>query len=205
MTTGSGFSFSAPGTCPSRQISALLARPRVGGSARCRRSRSVWMWRTSRSRNSGRRSCSCGDFEKLAALLQLVLALLRASRFTLSRARLPDGRAKMRILRAVDRARGCIPLRALLGVWCIDPGAANTSISVSPVVASSALPAVRTCATIAPDPSMPKWSFLHSRVPRPPCFTAAHSPSPTIESSVLSTIRWSGSSDGTRWNLTLRC
>ncbi len=42
--------------------------------------------------------------EKLAALLGLVLALLRASGFTLSRERLPDGRAKMRILRAIDRA-----------------------------------------------------------------------------------------------------
>ena len=59
--------------------------------------------------------------EKLAALLQLVLALLGASGFTLSRARLPDGRAKMRILRAVDRARGCIPLRALLRFLSLSP------------------------------------------------------------------------------------
>ena len=59
--------------------------------------------------------------EKLAALLQLVLALLGASGFTVSRARLPDGRAKMRILRAVDRARGCIPLRALLRFLSLSP------------------------------------------------------------------------------------
>ena len=59
--------------------------------------------------------------EKLAALLQLVLALLGASGFTLSRARLPDRRAKMRILRAVDRARGCIPLRALLRFLSLSP------------------------------------------------------------------------------------
>ena len=59
--------------------------------------------------------------EQLAALLQLVLALLGASGFTLSRARLPDGRAKMRILRAVDRARGCIPLRALLRFLSLSP------------------------------------------------------------------------------------
>jgi hypothetical protein len=52
--------------------------------------------------------------QKLAALLRLVLALLQASGFTLSRERLPDGRAKRRILRAVDQARACIPLRALL-------------------------------------------------------------------------------------------
>ncbi len=59
--------------------------------------------------------------QKLAALLRLVLALLRASGFTLSRERLPDGRAKMSILRAVDRARACIPLRALLRLLRLSP------------------------------------------------------------------------------------
>ncbi len=59
--------------------------------------------------------------QKLAALLRLVLALLRASRFTLWRERLPRGCDKMRILRAVDRARGCIPLRALLRVLGLSP------------------------------------------------------------------------------------
>ncbi len=59
--------------------------------------------------------------QKLAALLRLALALLQASGFTLSRERLPDGRAKMRILRAVDRARGCIPLRALLQFLRLSP------------------------------------------------------------------------------------
>jgi putative transposase len=43
--------------------------------------------------------------KKLAALLRLALALLRSSGFTLTHERLPDGRAKIRILRAVDRAR----------------------------------------------------------------------------------------------------
>ena len=59
--------------------------------------------------------------EKLATLLRLVLALLRASGFTLSRERLPDGRAKMRILRAIDRARACIQLRALLRFLSLSP------------------------------------------------------------------------------------
>ena len=59
--------------------------------------------------------------EKLAALLRLVLALLRASGFTLSRERLLDGRAKMRILHAIDRARACIPLRALLRFLQLSP------------------------------------------------------------------------------------
>jgi putative transposase len=51
---------------------------------------------------------------KLAALLRLALALLRSSGCTLTHERLPDGRAKIRILRAVDRARAFVPLRALL-------------------------------------------------------------------------------------------
>ena len=59
--------------------------------------------------------------QKLAALLQLVLALLRTSGLTLSRERLPDGRDKMRILRAVDRARACIPFRALLRLLRLSP------------------------------------------------------------------------------------
>src|SRR5215472_1725394 len=42
---------------------------------------------------------------KLRALLRLVLALLQTSGFRLSVARLPHGRDKLRILRAVDRAR----------------------------------------------------------------------------------------------------
>src|SRR5215472_9730015 len=41
---------------------------------------------------------------KLTALLRLALALLQASRFRLTLARLPNGRDKQRILRAVDRA-----------------------------------------------------------------------------------------------------
>src|SRR5206468_12050272 len=45
----------------------------------------------------------------LTALLRLVLALLRTSGFRLTGTRLPEGRAKMRILRAVDRAREYLP------------------------------------------------------------------------------------------------
>ena len=59
--------------------------------------------------------------QKLAALLRLALAVLRVSGFTLADERLPDGRAKRRILRAVDRARACIPLRALLRVLRLSP------------------------------------------------------------------------------------
>jgi len=57
------------------------------------------------------------------------------------------------------------------------------------VFASSALPSVRTSATITPDRSTPRWSFFQARLPRPPCLTAAHSPSPTMDSPVLPTMR----------------
>jgi putative transposase len=59
--------------------------------------------------------------EKLAVLLRLALALLRTSGFKLSGERLPDGHAKTRILRAVDRARECVPLRALLRFLRLSP------------------------------------------------------------------------------------
>ena len=52
--------------------------------------------------------------KKLTALLRLALGLLRCSGFELTHERLPDGRAKIRILRAVDLAREYVPLRAVL-------------------------------------------------------------------------------------------
>jgi putative transposase len=58
---------------------------------------------------------------KLRALLRLALALLQTSGFRLSVARLPDGRDKLRILRAVDRAREHLPLRALLRFLRVSP------------------------------------------------------------------------------------
>src|SRR5919106_4318508 len=59
--------------------------------------------------------------EKLAALLRLALALLHISGFRLSGERLPDGQAKLPILRAVDRARECIPFRAVLRFMRVSP------------------------------------------------------------------------------------
>ena len=52
--------------------------------------------------------------QKPAALLPLALALFQTSGFRLSDARLPDGQDKLRILRALDQARACVPLRAAL-------------------------------------------------------------------------------------------
>jgi hypothetical protein len=59
--------------------------------------------------------------KKLTALLRLALALLRSSGFTLTHERLPTGRGKIRILRAVERARACVPLRALLRFLQLSP------------------------------------------------------------------------------------
>src|SRR3989441_5730897 len=59
--------------------------------------------------------------EKLAALLRLALALVHTSGFRLSGERLPDGHAKLQILRAIDRARECIPLRAVLRFLRVSP------------------------------------------------------------------------------------
>jgi transposase InsO family protein len=59
--------------------------------------------------------------EKLAALLRLVLVVWRLSGFDLSHERLADGRNKMQLLRAVDRARAYIPLRALLQFLHVSP------------------------------------------------------------------------------------
>ena len=59
--------------------------------------------------------------QKLTALLHLAVALLRTSGFRFTGARLPEGRAKLRILRAVDRAREYLPLRAVLRFLRVSP------------------------------------------------------------------------------------
>src|SRR5262249_13991049 len=59
--------------------------------------------------------------KKLTALLRVALALLRSSGFTLTHERLPVGRDKIRILRAVDRARDLVPVRALLRFLRLSP------------------------------------------------------------------------------------
>ena len=59
--------------------------------------------------------------QKLAALLRLALVLLRVSGFTLAGERLPNGPDKLRILLAMDQARACIPLRALLRLLRLSP------------------------------------------------------------------------------------
>ena len=58
---------------------------------------------------------------KLTALLWLALALLRSSGFALRHERLPAGRAKIRVLRAVARGRKFVPLPALLRFLQLSP------------------------------------------------------------------------------------
>src|SRR5262245_64807032 len=57
----------------------------------------------------------------LTALLRLVVVLLRTAGFRLTLERLPDGRAKVRILRAIDRACPFVPLRVLLRFLRLSP------------------------------------------------------------------------------------
>ena len=64
--------------------------------------------------------------QKLSALLRLALALLRTSGFRLTGERLPDGRAKTQILRAVDRAREFLPLRAVMRFLRVSPSRFHT-------------------------------------------------------------------------------
>lgn len=52
--------------------------------------------------------------ERLVALLRLVVVLLKVSGFSLACARLPDGATKVSLLRAIDRSRSALPLRAVL-------------------------------------------------------------------------------------------
>ena len=59
--------------------------------------------------------------QKLAALLRLALVVRPRGERWLTGERLPDGPAKARMLRAVDRARTCLPLRGSLRfLWYID-------------------------------------------------------------------------------------
>ena len=54
--------------------------------------------------------------EWLVALFRLVVVLLKVSRFSLAGARLPDEATKVSLLRAIDRSRSVLPLRAVLRI-----------------------------------------------------------------------------------------
>ena len=54
--------------------------------------------------------------DRLVSLLRLITLLLKVAGFSLARVRLPDGTAKARLLRAIDRSRSHFTLRAVLRV-----------------------------------------------------------------------------------------
>ena len=58
----------------------------------------------------------------LAAVVRLLLALLRASGFSLAGSRLPEGNAKAGILRAITSAEAFLPLAIVLRIIGLEPG-----------------------------------------------------------------------------------
>jgi len=59
----------------------------------------------------------------LAAVVRLLLALLRASGFSLAGGqRLSEGNAKAGILRAITSAKPFFPLAVILRIVCLEPG-----------------------------------------------------------------------------------
>ena len=59
--------------------------------------------------------------QKLTALLRVLLAVIKISGYSLSQARLPDGKDKNSLLRAIDRGRSILPLRSILRVIRLSP------------------------------------------------------------------------------------
>ena len=51
---------------------------------------------------------------RLLCLLHLVVVALKVSEFSFDRIRIPDGGEKQRLLRAIERSRGHMPLRSVL-------------------------------------------------------------------------------------------
>jgi putative transposase len=58
----------------------------------------------------------------LAAVVRVLLAMFRASGFTLAGERLPEGAAKAGILRAITSAKAFLPLAVILRVVHLEPG-----------------------------------------------------------------------------------
>ena len=53
---------------------------------------------------------------RLIVLLRVLVVVLKISGYSLNRARVPDGRDKSRLLRAIARSRAVLPLRTVLRV-----------------------------------------------------------------------------------------
>ena len=54
--------------------------------------------------------------ERLVVLLRLLIIVLTMSRFSLASIRIPEGTAKMTLLRAIERSCSVLPLRVVLRV-----------------------------------------------------------------------------------------
>ena len=59
--------------------------------------------------------------QKLTALLRLVIAVLQVSGFTFRRERLPEGRSKRRVIRAVEHSRRFVPAKSLMRFLGLSP------------------------------------------------------------------------------------
>jgi putative transposase len=59
--------------------------------------------------------------QKLIALLRVLLVVFKISGYSLNQIRLPDGGNKRSLLRAIQRSRSALPLRALLRVFRLSP------------------------------------------------------------------------------------
>jgi putative transposase len=59
--------------------------------------------------------------QKLIAEVRVLFVVLKISRFSLDRTRLPDGKHKRSLLRAIDRARSALPLRSVLRIIRLSP------------------------------------------------------------------------------------
>ena len=54
--------------------------------------------------------------QKLNALLRVMIVVLKLSGYSLNQERVPDGKQKRHLLRAIDRSRPTLPLRSVLRV-----------------------------------------------------------------------------------------
>ena len=68
---------------------------------------------------------------RLIALLRLIVTVLKAASFSLTRVRLPEERAKLRVLQAIELARVHSPLRTVLRLIRLTPGPPRTDPSAS--------------------------------------------------------------------------
>ena len=83
--------------------------------------------------SSDGKSCSCGDASGSSPRpSRLMLGLLRTSEFRLTGPRLPDGCAKLRILRAVDLARDYLRCTRSCGSSVSRPVSSNTEHGLQP-------------------------------------------------------------------------